>query len=163
MAFRLLGSALEGALRVNDRSHRIGSVGHRQVEHTADLALELWGPDETAVLREGARALVAILTERAAVQPTAKRRVEIEALDGADRLVRWLNEILYLATVEGFVVCDAELELDLERWDGGLTAELVGQAHAADLLRTEIKSATYHDLALEHRADGVFARVVMDV
>jgi hypothetical protein len=32
--------------------------GHRSVEHTADLAVELWASDEPALLVEGARALV---------------------------------------------------------------------------------------------------------
>jgi SHS2 domain-containing protein len=133
--------------------------GHRQVEHTADLAFELWGPDEASVLRQGARAVVETLTEQAAIPRADTRHVELEAFDAADRLVRWLNEVLYLATVEGFVVSDAELVLH----DEGLQAELVGLADAAHLLQTEIKSATYHDLVLEHREGKVFARVVLDV
>jgi SHS2 domain-containing protein len=138
---------------------RVVAVGHRQIEHTADLALEIWGPDEISVLCEAARAVVAIVTEHAKVQPTDERRIELETLDGADRLVRWLNEVLFLATVEKFLVCDADLLLG----EGSLTATLVGQADAGHLLRTEIKSATYHDLMLEHRDGGVLARVVMDV
>jgi SHS2 domain-containing protein len=144
---------------VEDGSHHDASVGHRQIEHTADLALELWGPDEGAVLREGARAVVEILTEQATIRPLAERVVLLEVLDGADRLVRWLNEVLYLATVEGFLVCDADLVLH----EGSLRASLWGEADAHHLLRTEIKSATYHDLVLEPRDGAMFARVVMDV
>jgi SHS2 domain-containing protein len=155
-----------------ERPHRLGAgvlrlpampsprqAGHRQIDHTADLALEIWGPDEVAVLREAARAVVGIVTEQGAVGTGERRDVELEALDGADRLVRWINEILYLATVEEFVTADASVSLH----EGGLRATLVGEAKGRHLLRTEIKSATYHDLLLEQREGGIFARVVMDV
>lgn len=134
-------------------------MGHRQLEHTADLALEIWGPDEVTVLREAARGVIEIVTEGATVRATDTRSIELETLDGPDRMVRWLNEILFLASVEGFVTADATLVL----FEGGLRATLSGQAHASDLLRTEIKSATYHDLLLESRRGEVIARVVMDV
>lgn len=134
-------------------------TGHRQLDHTADLALEIWGPDETAVLHEGMRALVAILTDDVTVGGDDERTIVLETLDPADRLVQWLNEVLYLATVEGFAADRAELEL----YEGGLRARLRGRADGADLLTTEIKSATYHDLALDHTDAGVVARVVLDV
>ena len=136
------------------------AVGHRQLDHTADLALEIWGPDEPAVLREAARGVVGILTEQARVSSGDAREVELDALDAPDRLVRWINEILYLATVDGFVTADATVTL-VE--GGGLRATIAGDADGGRLLRTEIKSATYHDLHLEHRDGRVIARVVMDV
>ena len=40
--------------------------GHRQLEHTADLCIEAWGPSEAAMLAEAARALVAWISEEAA-------------------------------------------------------------------------------------------------
>ncbi len=137
----------------------MSSRGHRSLEHTADLAVELWAPDEPTLLVEGARALVELLTEGAAIHATAQRAVELVALDAEDRLVRWLGEVLYLAAVEGFLVHDAVLELP----DGGLRGTVRGQAHAADRLRTEIKAVTYHDLRLERGPTGVRARVVFDV
>jgi len=133
--------------------------GHRPLEHTADLAVELWAPDEPALLVEGARALVELLTEGTEVRGTAERTVELSAIDPEDRLVRWLSEVLYLATVEGFLVDDARLELS----ESGLRGTVRGQPDAAALLRTEIKAVTYHDLRLERGPAGVRARVVFDV
>ena len=133
-------------------------AGHRQLEHTADLALELWGASEVEVLRQGLLAVIEILTEGATVQPRERRVVTVDALDPADRLVRWLNEILFHAAVHGFVAADAEIELH----DAGLRATLAGEADSPRI-RTEIKSATYHDLALEHRDGRWVARVVLDI
>lgn len=146
--------------------------GHRSIEHTADVALELWAPDEAALLVEGARALVELLTEGAAVPgpttadaptevtpPLRERSIELRALDPEDRLVRWLGEVLYLAGTEGFLVHDATLELP----GSDLRGTVRGQAGAADRLRTEIKAVTYHDLRLDRGPGRVCARVVLDV
>ncbi|MCK6546643.1 archease [Myxococcota bacterium] len=132
--------------------------GHRQIEHTADLALELWAPSEAELFEEGARALVEIMTEGRDVRGGERRRVSIDALDRDDRLVQWLNEIIYLAISGGFLCASAAVTLR----DDGLDAELVGET-AADAVLAELKSATYHGLVVEARDDGWFARVVVDV
>lgn len=136
-------------------------AGHRQVDHTADLALELWAPDEGALLVEAARALVGVLTEGAAVARRDTRALALSALDPEDRLVRFMNEVLFLAIAEGFLVADAELALR----DDGLDARLWGEAGAGARLRTELKAVTYHALALRLDADAgrAWARVVIDV
>ena len=132
---------------------------HQQVEHTADLALELRGADEADLLHAGLDAVVEILTAGAKLEAHDERSVALSGLDSADRLVRWLNEILYMASVEGFVAVEASLELD----GSSLRAVVRGVAGAQDYLRTEIKSATYHDLALRQDDRGWVAIVVLDV
>jgi SHS2 domain-containing protein len=136
-----------------------GDRGHRQVEHTADLALEIWAPSEEEVLEEGLKALVGILTGGARVAPRHSREVAIEALDPEDRLVRWLNEVLYLATVERFLACEAQIQLT----PGGIHARLRGETDGRTRLQTEVKSVTYHGLALSRQDGGLIARVVLDV
>lgn len=135
------------------------TAGHRSIEHTADLAIELWAPDETSLLLEGARAVIELLTDGATILANDERPVELTALDPEDRLVRWLSEVLYLASTEGFLVADASLTLS----DSGLRGAMRGEADASSRLRTEIKAVTYHDLRLEHGPQGVRARVVFDV
>lgn len=135
----------------------MAGAGHRQVEHTADLAIELWAESEEGLLREGARALAEILAEQQSFSPDETRAVEIESIDPGDRLVQWLNELIYLATTEGFLVIDADIDLT----PGGLTAAVHGTSH--DGLPAEIKSATYHDLQLHERDGGWHAHVVLDV
>lgn len=136
-----------------------GQQGHRQLEHTADLALEIWAASEEAVLEEGLRALVGILTGGARVAPSHSLEVAIDALDPEDRLVRWLNELLYLATVQGFLACEAEIDLH----PGGIRARLRGEAGGKTRLATEVKSVTYHGLRLSRQNGRLSARVVLDV
>ncbi|MGM0576489.1 MAG: archease [Myxococcota bacterium] len=134
--------------------------GYRQIEHTADLALELHAPTEQALLAEGARAIVDVLTEGAEVAGEARRTVTLDALDREDRLVQWLNEILVLGVTDGFLYAEGTPTLDGEQ---GLRAEIRGEDDALERVRAEMKSVTYHDLSLEERDDGWTARVVIDV
>ena len=135
------------------------SAGARQIEHTADLALEIWGPDEPAMLAAGANAIVEILTQGATVNDAETRAVRLEAVDAEDRLVRWLSEVLYWASVEGFVVARAVLEVTPD----GLVGTAHGTEGAGSLLKIEIKAATYHDLRVVRDSSGVRARIVLDV
>ena len=135
------------------------SAGARQLEHTADLALEIWGPDEPRMLEAGAVAVVDILTDGVLPEGTNVRMVELEAIDAEDRVVRWLNEVLYWASVEGFIVSRAELEVTQD----ALRGRAFGRASAKHLVKTEIKAATYHDLHVETEDGHVRARVVLDV
>ncbi len=132
---------------------------HRQIDHTADLALEIRADSEEELLAEGARAIVGLLTEGAVLDGVGPRRLELTAFDPEDRLVQFLNEVLLLATVDGFAVTAADVRLNGD----GLVALLTGMEDALDRIAQELKSVTYHDLALEERPDGWFARIVIDV
>jgi SHS2 domain-containing protein len=138
--------------------------GHRQLDHTADLALEIWAPTESELLVEGARALLEVLIEGVSLDvpsdPASTRTVELQALDREDRLVRWLNEILVLAVNEGFLCVEADITLEGE---ASLSACLRGHAEAHEAVTTELKSVTYHDLYLAREGSRWRATVVVDV
>lgn len=154
-------------------------AGYRQIDHTADLALEIWAATEAEMLATGARAVIAILTESAEISPSESRVVNVEALDPEDRLVQWLNEIIVTAIVDGFLFAEIEtLELypgserkgqndaDGPGSDGdsvSLRARIRGQADGSEHIATELKSATYHDLQLTITEARAECRVVIDV
>lgn len=134
--------------------------GYRQLDHTADLALELWGASEEELLVAGAEAVIDIMTEGAAPGAAMTERIiEIDAVDRADRLVQWLNEIIVAAVTDGFLTRAAEIRLD---GDSGLRARLRGEPGR---VLAELKSATYHDLALarDEAGGGWRAQAVIDV
>ena len=136
-------------------------MGYRQLDHTADVALEIWAPSEEELLAEGGRAIIELLVDETELPSgSADRTVTIEALDPEDRLVRWLNEILSLAISDGYLLTHAALSLSPP---GSLHAELKGQADGFRLLRNELKSVTYHDLRLWREGGTWRARVVIDV
>jgi len=133
--------------------------GYRALEHTADLAFELWATTEEGVLEQGMHAVLHTLTAGAELKPEASREVEVQGLDSEDRLVRWLNEIIFLCLVEGFLPCDTEIVLD----GTDLRAKLRGEVEAHERIVTEIKSATYHGLFLHVSEAEARAQIVLDV
>jgi SHS2 domain-containing protein len=143
--------------------------GFQETEHTADVALDLWAEDEVALLEEAARAVVALLTEGAPLPADARverREVSFASLDPPDRLVRWMNEVLFWALTEGLLVVDAELSLDEAGRGQVFGAQLVARVRgviAPEAVRVELKSATYHELELSVSEAGARAHVVLDV
>jgi len=134
--------------------------GYRQIDHTADLALEVWAESEEELLAAGAQALTEIMTEGARIEPRSERDVAIDGIDAADRLVQWLNEIVVAAVVDGFLFHSAAIQLEPP---GRLRARVRGEPDAGARVVAELKSATYHDLELGRAGDTWRARVVIDV
>jgi SHS2 domain-containing protein len=131
----------------------------RHVEHTADLAIELRAPTEEELLQLGATALISMLVEGEPAPGEERRDLHVDALDPEDRLVQWLNEVMLVATVDGFVASSCRVTLN----GTGLDALLTGRSEAWQAIEQELKSVTYHDLVLRTDDEGWFARIVIDV
>ena len=141
------------------------AAGYRQIDHTADLALEIWAPTEAELLATGARALIEILTDDNPPLGDSAREIVVDAVDAEDRLVQWLNEIIVAAIVEGFVFTGVDT-IELARGpatSARLRASIRGQKDAGQRVVTELKSVTYHDLTLTVTAERAECHVVIDV
>jgi SHS2 domain-containing protein len=125
-------------------------------EHTAEVELAVDTGSEEAVFAEAADAL-ARLVELDAGGDAAVHHVALDAPDRPALLVAWLDELVYLADVEGFVTDRVE---GLRLRPGGLDAALVGRRTAVAPL---VKAATYHRLAFGEEGGRWRARVVLDV
>lgn len=141
----------------------------RTTEHTADLAVEIEAPTLERLFETGARALAGVLLGLEAGSAPAEasgaegewRRLDLEAPDREALLVDWLRELLFVQMTEELVLTGVELTgLDASR----LTARAAFAKPARGRpLERELKGVTYHDLAVERRGDGWFARVVFDL
>lgn len=135
------------------------------LDHTADLALRVWGRDLADLL---AAAIEAMLCEvfadyRRPRAATGARRVVLEtgAHDAESLLVGLLNEVLYLAEVDGVVPLDPEVQLRT-----GNRAILTAQVLSTDQLNwtRELKAVTYHGLRIARTPDGgLEATVIFDL
>lgn len=143
------------------------SPGVREIEHTADLGIEVEAASLAELFRRAAAGTMALVREEVGPdEPAApsqraagERLVWLEAEDTGGLLVRWLRELLYLQEVEGFVYRDATFErLEASR----LRARVRGEADPSPPVR-ELKAVTYHGLEVR-REDGRWrARVIFDI
>ncbi len=133
------------------------AAGFREIDHTADWALEVWAPTLEGLLEQAARGMYALARTQLAPEPRVTRTFTLPFEDPETLLVDFLNELLFLEEVEGLGFDTFHLRLE----DGRLHARLEG----APIERMEklIKAATFHNLQVQSSPEGWRAQVVFDV
>jgi SHS2 domain-containing protein len=138
-------------------------------DHTADVGLIARGATLPELFQNAALGLSSLLVDPVSAHPCGIRdRVRAEASDLESLLVNWLNEILFLFTVQQMIFVRFDLKSLIEPSSdrkGSVEAEGEGELfdpgrHA--VLR-EIKAATFHGLKIARTPAGWEARVVLDV
>lgn len=136
-------------------------MGFREVEHTADIALRVWGADRAAFFANAAHGMYALIGAEigaAAGGASEVRELTLEAPDIEALLVDWLAELLYIAEEEAVIfgafrfeaLSDTHLRASLDRAAAFEPARL-------------IKAVTFHNLEVIHTARGLEATIVFDV
>jgi SHS2 domain-containing protein len=135
---------------------------YRQLPHTADLAWRLWGASLPELFENAGCALSATLTDRRYLRRRATRKVSLAGDDREVLLVDWLNHLLYLFDLDGFLGRDFQV---VSLTDEGLEAIVTGESFdpARHPERTGVKAATYHQLCIVPVKDGWEATVVLDL
>lgn len=134
--------------------------GYREVEHTADRALSVWGRTLPALFIGAAQGMYSLMgdLDREGLVATEWRTVSLEGLDRESLLVDWLNELLYLAESEDLLLLKFEIdsltETILEGRVGGVPA---------DETVADIKAATYHQLEVKEQEGGWSTLITFDV
>lgn len=130
--------------------------------HTADLAWRLWGKDLPELFENAGRALSATLTDLRYLRRRATREVRLKAFDREALLVDWLNHLLYLFDLDGFLGRDFQVEaLTPRRLEARVTGEIFDPGRHPSL--TGVKAATFHQLSVVPVQDGWQATVVLDL
>lgn len=130
--------------------------------HQADIGVRGLGETVSEAFEQAALALTAVITDLASVTPAQAVTVECDNPDRELLLVDWLNAIVYEMATRSMLFSRYEIQLA----DNHLTATLHGEA--VDVKRhqpaVEVKGATYTELKVEQRADGLWlAQCVVDV
>ncbi len=133
-----------------------------QLPHTADLAWRLRGDSLPELFEIAAGALTSTMTDRRYLRRREKREIAVESPDREALLVDWLNRLLYLFDVEGFlgrefhVISLTDRRLEAIAWG----EEFDPERHPE---KSAIKAATYHHLEIGPRGDGWQATVILDL
>jgi SHS2 domain-containing protein len=130
----------------------------REIDHTADWALEVWAPTLPELFVEAARGMQALAGAEPEGLARTRRMVSLTAGDAESLLVAWLQELLYLTESEGLAFDEFAIQsLSGER----LEAEVAGSP--AQRLDKVIKAVTYHNLAIRADEAGFRVTIVFDV
>jgi len=133
--------------------------GFEELEHTADVALRVYGRDLQELFIHAAEGMFHLIgdCERDA-PPYFEDDFRLEAPDREALLIDWLNELLYLSETQD--VCYYAFEIrDLS--STSLDARVSGNSFA--LHKREIKAATFHELRIEEMPNGLEVTIVFDM
>lgn len=136
--------------------------GFRLLEHTADIGLEATAATCEGLFLNAAQGLKSLLFGESPAEATLQRAVTVAAGDRAELLVAWLNEILVFSETAHAVPAAFEIEA-LEPCR--LTAIIVAEPFddKRHTVERSAKAVTYHQLVVEERKDGWYARVYIDL
>lgn len=140
---------------------------YAELDHPADILLEIWGKDLPALFEN---ALFALYDQLAALEGFEAERKETMVAKGptpAEALRSLLSEALYRFATGSFVASQAKIGVKTApSGEVEITAELHGETvdQERHTLLTEVKAVTYHQLSVEAQPDGGWqATVLFDV
>jgi len=131
------------------------------VDHTADLALRVWGATPGDLLANAVRGLCSLITDPCTLRDEEIREVDVQGGGLEDLLVEALNEMLFLLDARQYLAVRLEvLELVQDR----LRGRFHGQVTPPDPARVRhvVKAATYHGLHIRPAAGGLATVIVFD-
>ena len=134
------------------------NMGFREIDHTADVAVHVWGRDLKELFTAAALGLASQLAKTDGVICQVEETVSVEAYDTETLLVTWLGELLYLAEREAsvFVAFDIH-EITPTRLEAVVRGGVVADR------RRHIKAVTFSGLEIVHTGEGYEVTIVFDV
>ena len=135
---------------------------YREIEHTADLGIEVIAADLPALFASAGEALYALIADPATIESRDAIAIAAAGDDPDELLHAWLCELLALFNVQGFIGKHCEIAaIGNGQVQGRVRGEKLDlERHA---FHTEIKGVTYHDFKVWRAAGGWHARIIFDV
>jgi SHS2 domain-containing protein len=134
----------------------------REIEHTADIGIEIEADTATELFRRAGLALFSLMVSPEGVEPREEREESVQAEGWEDLLHDWLSCLLRNFLQDGFIAARITIdELDSTH----IRARLAGEKldYERHNFETEIKAVTYHQLSLTCENSRWQARVIFDV
>lgn len=137
-------------------------AGWREIQHTADTGLEVWGQTLAELLREASKGMLSVVADTAGIESRLTRTVRASGASPEELLVNWLSELNFLHQTHGELYAAFDLApVHCCRAVGKVRGEKIDPRRHR--LYTEVKGVTYHGLRVTQGPDGWYATVILDV
>lgn len=135
---------------------------YEQFPHTADIGVRVFGKTLAELFENAAFAMFDIIADLEGLSGDTVETFNLKASNPEELLVAWLDELLYNFYTKQLIFYKFTIE---ELSDEGLRARAFARPVGANRnrLKTEIKAATYHNLAVRKGPEGYSAEIVFDV
>lgn len=132
-------------------------AGFREIEHTADWAMQVWAPGLPQLFKIALEGMNTLAEIKLRVDERIQRKIVLDAHDTETLLIDFLSEILYLGEKDNLGFNEIEVILG----DGKLIAICSGASILSK--KKEIKAVTYHNLEIIKNNDLYQVEIVFDV
>jgi len=135
-------------------------ISYRELDHTADVAIEIYGAGEEEVYARAALALGQMLAGGGPMTQQVERTLEPAGHDRVSQLVGLCRDVLAAFYDERLILCAIDVRLGppfaatgwFTRWDPARHQEGV-----------DVKAVTYGGARFEPEGDGWRARLIFDI
>jgi SHS2 domain-containing protein len=134
----------------------------REIEHTADLGIEVSAADLPSLFSSAGEALFTLIADPGSIE--GRDQIAVSAVgEGPEELLHaWLCELLAQFNVNGFIAKNCAVgEVAHGRVEGIIKGEKLDLSRHG--FHTEIKGVTYHDFKVWQENGQWHARVIFDV
>ncbi len=138
-------------------------MDYETFDHEADIGIRGYGKSVEEAFENAAKAMFSVMVDRSKVKPVTKFEIKAEAPDLEALLVEWLNQLLAIADLEGFLFSEFKVEIseDGTRLTGYAAGEPLDKKKHE--VRVEVKGATYSMLEVGKEDGRYKAQCVVDV
>ncbi len=135
---------------------------YEQFGHTADIGVRAFGKSKKELFENAAYAMFDIIADLDGLKGSSSQEISLTAANPEELLVAWLDELLFHFYTKQIIFSKFDIT---EFSDTRLKAAVSGRPIGANRnrLRTEIKAATYSDLAIKNTDDGYSVEIIFDV
>ena len=136
------------------------------LDHTADLAIQVKAEDISDLIRTAADAWRDIVFENQTIVPLEQERIEIKGETAEEILVECLSELNYLSQIKGKIFHSYE-QLTVSESKKQLNLKAVINVDRFDVKRhqtvVEIKAVTFHQLDIQKVNKHLQTVIVFDI
>ncbi|MBN2033264.1 MAG: archease [Deltaproteobacteria bacterium] len=132
------------------------------LDHAGDLGIKIYGKDLPDLFRHAAEALFHVITNPETIQVKETRTLTLQGHNLEELLVDWLNEFIYLFETRGLLFSDFDFFfLNAQTLEAKVGGEPYDESR--HVIKTTVKSATYHQLWIQHKKGIWRAQVIIDL
>jgi SHS2 domain-containing protein len=134
----------------------------REIEHTADKALEARGEDLPHLFESAAYGMFELMVELNTVEADREWRIELKSDSLEGLFASWLKELIFVSETDLAIPCQFDVA-ELGEWHLRATARGGRLGPSTVRKGAQVKAVTYHDLLIERDHQGWRATVTFDV
>lgn len=132
---------------------------YRFIDHTADVAFEVYGKNMEELLENSAYAFYEAFVDTSRLKGSEKKVFDVEAEEEDLLLYRFLNELLFLLETHFFAGRKVKVRIDGNK----ATAEIEGGRVVREAIKVEPKAITMHKFGIRKDGDRLVTFIVVDI